>query len=259
MSAARTAADQLGLAVSRLEVLHRSNNVVVRAGDVVLKIGGDIGSIQREAAIAAHAASNHGPVIPPLHDPMTIGDFAVSAWPYRQPDADPGDDTHAARALAALHHSLADLPEPLPRLTDRFDTVQRLLRGPCATAALPDDGRGLLIAAMESTVGDASGTGTVLHAEPHDRNRLVSGGEVLYLDFEATCRGPLEWDLAYLDPEAAEAMWPAHDRDKRTRLSVAVSACVSAFCWRHVTARPDDEEMRWHAAHHLAVVRAAVA
>jgi hypothetical protein len=98
----------------------------------------------------------------------------------------------------------------------------------------------------------------VLHAEPHDGNRMTTGGKVVYFDLEAACTGPLEWDLAHVSEDVAGAVWPDHDRSRCARLRVAVSACVSAFCWRHVTARPDDAELRWHARHHLRVVHGSL-
>jgi Ser/Thr protein kinase RdoA (MazF antagonist) len=153
----------------------------------------------------------------------------VSAWPYSRPEATAADNETAARALPDLHRSLADAPEPLPALTDRFTEVQRLLLQPSTTAALPDSGRTVLARALEVVAGDMSPDDIGPHAEPHDRNRLVSGGAVLYFDFEATCRGPLEWDLAYMDQQAAESVWPEHDRDKCALLRIAVSACVSIY------------------------------
>lgn len=41
MTAAHTAAEWLGIPVSGLDVLHRSNNVVVRIGQLVLNVGGN--------------------------------------------------------------------------------------------------------------------------------------------------------------------------------------------------------------------------
>jgi aminoglycoside phosphotransferase (APT) family kinase protein len=96
---------------------------------------------------------------------------------------------------------------------------------------------------------------TVLHGEPHNRNRLTRNGSTVYIDFEGACVGPIEWDLAYVPDRLAVAIWPAHDARRRSVLQLGVSTCVSVACWRHVSARPDDAEMRWHADHHLSLVR----
>ena len=115
----------------------------------------------------------------------------------------------------------------------------------------------MLAQAIDSAAIDEPSEDVVLHAEPHDGNRLVYEGSVLYFDLEAACRGPLEWDLAYVSQGVADLFWPDHDRERRRRLRTAVSVCVSTYCWRHVTARPTDIAMRWHAEHHLSAVAGA--
>lgn len=96
-------------------VLHESNNVVVRLGDVVLKVGSHPDRIQREIDVAIHAGRAGGPVMGPLAGPIQSLSFAVSAWPYLASDPRPADDRAAGQALAALHRSLADAPVALPR------------------------------------------------------------------------------------------------------------------------------------------------
>jgi hypothetical protein len=44
----------------------------------------------------------------------------------------------------------------------------------------------------------------VSHAEPDDDNRIARRGAAVYTDFEAACRGPLEWDLAYFERETVQ-------------------------------------------------------
>lgn len=254
VAAACKAARQLDVDNGAPVILHQSNNVVVRIGDIVLKVGGRFERLRRDVALAAHAARNDGPVIPPLGDAVQLDGFVVSAWPYRVPDAVPASAATAGRALVALHSSLAGTREPLPPLADRFADVRAFLEDPTATAALAKDGRRVLLDAIDALGADVESTEVVLHGEPHDDNRLTSHGAVLYFDLESACRGPLEWDLAYLDEQTANTFWPDHDRRLCRRLRVAVGACVSTFCWRHVTARPGDDEMRWHAEHHLKAV-----
>lgn len=256
LAAATDVAHQLGLDVSETVILHRSNNVVVRIGDAVLKVGSNGQRLRREVVLARHAIARAGPVVAPLGEPVEIGRFVVSAWPYRAPDRIPASDRLAAQVLAELHASLADTCEALPSVADRFDDVRALLEDPARTEALERDGRDTLLTALDVLRGDADSTDVVLHAEPHDGNRITHRGAVVYIDFEAACRGPLEWDVAYFDEQTAELIWPRHDRRLCRRLRVAVSACVAAYCWRHVSARPGDDEMRWHAEHHLVAVTA---
>ena len=241
-------------------VLHESNNVVVRLGDVVLKVGSHPDRIQREIDVAIHAGRAGGPVMGPLAGPIQSRSFAVSAWPYLASDPRPADDRAAGQVLAALHRSLAGAPVALPALGERLREVRGLLDDHLATAALGSAGRALLDEAIEFVAVDVerSETGAVLHGELHDGNRLSHKGNIVYLDLEAACTGPLEWDLAYFPERVVEEVWPGHNRALRRRLRVGVSACVSTYCWRHVTSRPDDADIRWHAEHHLEAVRAVL-
>lgn len=253
---AQEAARRLGLNGRNAAVLDQSNNVVVRVDDIVLKVGADHAGIRREVDVAGAAARAGGPVVGPICDVVDVGPFALSAWPYIRRDASSADDSTGLRALHNLHRALARTTVPLPRLVDRFGEVRDLLDDIASTRALGSADRALLRAAIDVVAADVADCHEgVLHAEPHDRNRLTVGGVVLYIDFEAACLGPVEWDLAYFSDDVVELVWPSHDANLRRRLQVGVSACVSTFCWRHVTARPADNEMLWHAQHHLSRVR----
>lgn len=260
LAAAQDAAGHLGLRTRNSMVLHRSNNVVVRINDVVLKVGTDHVRIRREVEVSRDAARAGGPVLTPHADPLEVGRFVVSSWPYLRADSTAPDDGAAARALRELHRALAQTTVSLPRLNDRFGEVRHLLDDERLTGALDIEGRACLRAALDrvSAAAAESPTELALHVEPHDGNRLTAGGAVVYIDLEAVCMAPVEWDLAYFPDAVAEEVWPDHDRRLRRRLHVGVSACVSTYCWRHVTSRPSDSEMRWHAEHHLGLVRDAV-
>jgi hypothetical protein len=64
------------------------------------------------------------------------------------------------------------------------------------------------------------------------------------------CRGPIEWDLAFL-PEEARANFSTVDEDLLAVLSSLNSARVATWCW--VQAR--FPLMRRHAEHHLGLLR----
>jgi hypothetical protein len=242
----------LGAPTSDAEVLHQSNNVVIRYGDVVVKVSTDVRMSERDVGIASYVSARGGPALAPLGAPIVDGDFSMSAWPYAAGSTAiaPRD---AAEAMRELHRSLVGVPIDLPPLSSRFDDTRRLLADSQATLALGATDRAVLQLAVE-TASEATAGSSVLHAEPHDRNRLRRDGRVIYIDASST--GPIEWDLAFLPDDVVEELWPDHDRPLRSTLQIGVSACVSVACWRHVTAHPHDGEMRWHAQHHLDAVRA---
>ncbi len=256
-AAAARVAELVGADTRESEVLHQSNNVVIRFADVVLKVSSDFAMAERDVVVASHVSATGGPALAPLLAPIIDGDFSISAWPYL-PDGLEITASDAGEALRQLHRTLVGVPTDLPPLSSRFDQVAAVLADPRATAALDPRDRAVLRSAID-TVAPATAGAAVLHTEPHDRNRLRRDGQVVYIDFEAASIGPIEWDLAYLPDNVVQDIWPDHDPLLRATLTIGVSACVSIACWRHVTARPGDAEMRWHAEHHLDAVRRALA
>jgi thiamine kinase-like enzyme len=94
-----------------------------------------------------------------------------------------------------------------------------------------------------------------IHGAPHPYNVLLVGGEPVFIDFETTCMGPVEWDLAHLDAQAeplfrdliqSELLWLCRSM-----------ASVKSATW--CSADIDRGDMREHAEWHLARVREHVA
>jgi Ser/Thr protein kinase RdoA (MazF antagonist) len=90
-----------------------------------------------------------------------------------------------------------------------------------------------------------------IHGAPHPYNVLLVGGEPVFIDFETTCMGPVEWDLAHLDAQAeplfrdliqSELLWLCRSM-----------ASVKTATWCSVDI--DRGDMREHAEWHLAHVR----
>ena len=255
-AAARVAA-LMGAETTAPEVLHQSNNVVIRFADVVLKVSTDFALAERDVVVASHVSATGGPALAPLLAPTVDGDFSISAWPYL-PEGLEITARDAGEALRDLHQTLVGVPINLPPLSSRFDQVAAVLADSQATCALDPRDRAVLQSAVDTVAPTTTGA-DVLHTEPHDRNRLRRDGQVVYIDLEAASVGPVEWDLAYLPDDVVQDLWPDHDALLRATLTIGVSACVSIACWRHVTARPHDADMRWHAEHHLDAVRTALA
>jgi aminoglycoside/choline kinase family phosphotransferase len=91
-----------------------------------------------------------------------------------------------------------------------------------------------------------------LHGEPHAGNYLLTPTGLRWIDFEDACRGPVEWDLAFL-PADGVATFKDVDVDLLALLQTLNSARVATWCW--VQAR--FPEMRRHGEHHLAFVHNA--
>jgi Phosphotransferase enzyme family len=122
-------------------------------------------------------------------------------------------------------------------------------------AALPGSERSLLRRAIDRLRGEVEGHGFAerpLHGEPHDANLLVTPDGLRWVDLEATCVGPLEWDLAFL-PDGALEVFADVDHELLELLRTLNSARVATWCW----ARADHEVMRRHGEFHLDQVRRA--
>jgi hypothetical protein len=77
-------------------------------------------------------------------------------------------------------------------------------------------------------------------------------GEPKFIDFETVCYGPVEWDLCHLDHSVAYQYPPGCNVEALGLARLVVRAMTSALCWEGVDRGKD---MRFHAEHHLAVVR----
>ena len=88
---------------------------------------------------------------------------------------------------------------------------------------------------------------------PHDGNLLATPGGLRWIDLESVCLGPLGWDLAFLEEDAA-SFFTGVDDDLLALLRVLNSALVATWCWSRV----EYPEMRWHAEFHLERVKRAV-
>ena len=74
--------------------------------------------------------------------------------------------------------------------------------------------------------------------------------EQLWIDFEDACRGPVEWDLAFLTEEA-RGVFENVDRPLLELLTTLNSVRVATWCW--VQAR--FPQMRSHGQQHLSLLR----
>ena len=84
-------------------------------------------------------------------------------------------------------------------------------------------------------------------------NILSMRGAPIFIDLETIQLGPIEWDLAHLEPAVADQYPGPHDEHLLATCRTAVSAATATWCWGALERGPD---MRAHAEHHLAVVRA---
>jgi thiamine kinase-like enzyme len=94
-------------------------------------------------------------------------------------------------------------------------------------------------------------THITIHGAPHSYNILLVEGEPRFIDFETTCVGPCEWDLAHTDSEVSEAYSRVTNFELLRVCRDMVSLKTAAWCWADV----ERGDLRYHAEIHLAQVK----
>ncbi len=260
-------ARRLGLVVEEPVALRSTNNVLVwlRPSMVVAKISSRPGMAANELAIAKALAAAGAPVVPPARDVADrlhrVAGRDVTFWKYEPQDQIEGSNSESiAMALFDLHGALATLGSliSLPTCdTQIIDAIHSLDNQDFAPELRVED-RAILRQALSSsreTLAQLHDTYRIVHGSPHRMNILVVAGGPRFIDFETVQIGPLEWDLAHLEPEVADHYPAPLDVDALAVCRLTISATTSTWCWAGLGRGPD---MRSHAEHHLAVVRSAL-
>lgn len=214
VAAAVAVAREHGLRPAETVVLAERSNVLVhlRPAPVVARVAATTALLRpdalswfaREVAVSGFLAGRGVGVVPPSGElppgPHEHQGLAVSFWTYvpRGPVHVPSA-AEAGRALRELHRALRGFPDELPYLAPFLIEAPRLLDGLERAGELPAADLVRLREAHErlaARLGDRPRPVQALHGDAHLRNLLATAGGLLWSDFEDTCAGPVEWDLA---------------------------------------------------------------
>jgi phosphotransferase family enzyme len=202
VAAALTVARRLGVRCEDPVVLRDAWHVLVhlRPSPIVARVssglpfpeGPNPEDVVRELEVAGHAARAGAPVVPPSTEPdpgpHRQGGHIVTLWRYidARDDLDP---RAAGSRLRIVHDALRDYEGELP-LAGHPDDVDAMLDSVESSADV-ELLRGLV-------TRDLGAAGQALHGDAHLENCIQSGSGPLWHDFETSCRGPREYDLAAL-------------------------------------------------------------
>jgi hypothetical protein len=252
-----------GLECPRVVQLRSTNNTVFQLAEcaIVAKVHGSEPAAARELA-AGHALATLGaPIVPPA---AGIGDHVrgaaglhVTFWDYVADTETAPSSTAVATALRDLHRHVTGLPDWVAdrSFEEQLTDPRQALHNPAFAPLLDPADRHLLREALDRAIDEArNGSHAVLHGSPHRMNILSIDGAPVFIDLETIQLGPIEWDLAHLEPDVAHAYQGTIDEDLLAICRTAVSAATATWCWNGLERGPD---MRDHAEHHLAVVRSA--
>jgi len=261
--AATDIAANCGIRADNPLLLQETNNTVVwlRPSDVIAKVGTRADSedeLRREYEVARALAALGAPVASPLVESRptthpTTG-FIVTLWNRLERDESTELPASAVgESLGQLHEAMNHCTVELPDFRVDIRRSRRILQDRGRIPALAAGDRALLeevFDALLPTIEAAAVESRPLHGEPHEGNRLLTPLGIRWLDFESACRGPVEWDLAFL-PERARANFSTVDEDLLAALSSLNSARVATWC----SVQSRFPVMRRHAEHHLGLLR----
>lgn len=212
-----------------VRVLQSTNAVVVllESDSLVIKSGqwpdSDAGML-REHAICRELHGLGEPVPQPLGEPLTdqVTRMVATAWRFvaSVPLGEP-EPVETAQALGRLHAALQQTTTQLPGYEHWLDLFATSLFDDAEMVNLDDDSRDYLRRAYSSLrprIDVHPYAPMRLHGDPHTGNMLRTSSDLVILDLETACIGPLEWDLASLVSGVADNYEHGVDSDLLTLL-----------------------------------------
>ena len=251
--AARSTASALGFALDDAVVLNDSNRLVVHLTpcDVVARVTPlthDAGSAEREVELVHRLAPTDSPVaaLDARVEPRAFvrDGFTITLWTYFEPVRRPLPPAEYAHALERLHAGLRQVDAIMPHFTDRVAATQRDVASHEVTPDLAEADRALLantLRDLREAISNRRAPEQLLHGEPHPGNVLDTTNGPLFIDFENTTHGPVEYDLAWVPNEVSER-YPSADQDLVGECRGLVLAIVAMHRWRRGDEHPSGRE-----------------
>ena len=241
MAATTSLGTALDLQVNAVALIHNSNKLALRLlpCDVfarVALVGQEVAALevdlaQRLAAIQSPVAALEPRVEPRVYE---CDGFAVTLWTYYEPvTPEQNSPAEYAAALHRLHRGMRNVQIAAPHFMERAACAERLVTNREATPALAEADRELLVSTLHSAREQIHSRGAaeqLLHGEPHPGNLLSAQGRLLFVDFETSCRGPIEFDVAHV-PDEVSTRYPDLDQVLLQECRRLVLAMVAAWRW----------------------------
>ena len=240
--AAMSTASALDLAVDDAVVLSDSNRLVVRLTpcDIVVRVTPmtHFASAEREVELVKRLAETDSPVatLEARVEPRVFvrDGFKIAMWTYFEPvPSRPLRAAEYAMALDCLHGGLRQVDVTTPHFMDRVAAIERDVASRDVTPDLADADRALLADTLRDlrlTIVNRRAPEQLLHGEPHPWNVLSTKNGLLFIDFENTAHGPVEFDLAWVPKEVSERH-PDADQSLVDECRGVVLAIIATHRW----------------------------
>jgi hypothetical protein len=250
VAAVRSIASSLRLRVDDAVVLSDSNRLVLHLlpSDIVARVASiaHFANSALEVDLATQLAGCPVAGLDPRVAPQVFvgDDFEITFWEHFE--AVPARKVPTAEylgALLGLHAGLRRAAIDAPHVRDRIAATLEFVMSRERTPDLADEDRTLLASTLRdlgASIVASAVPEQLLHGEPHPWNLLDTNRGVQFIDFENTCVGPLEYDLAWV-PDDVATRYPDVDRALLGDCRAVVLAIIAAHRWsrddRHPSGR----------------------
>ena len=249
VDAARSTVSSLDLTVHDVVVLSDSNRFVVHLMpcDIIARVTPmtHFASAERELELVERLMQTDSPVAPldaRVEPRVLVRDgFQITLWTYCEPMQDhelpPADYVHA---LERLHADLRQLDVTASHVMDRIAATRRAVASRDVTPDLADADRALLANTLRDvsrSIVDRRAPEQLLHGEPHPGNVISTNNGLLFIDFENTVEGPVEYDIAWAPEEVGERYQKA-DEDLLGDCRGVVLAIIATHRWSRDDVHP---------------------
>ena len=257
VAAAMSTASALDLAADDAVALNDSNRLVVRLMpcDTVARVtpvthhAGHHMSPEREVEVVQLLAQTDSPVatLDARVEPRVFvrDGFKIAMWTYFEPvHSRTLPPAQYAQALGRLHAGLRQINVTTPHVMDRVAAVQRDVANRDVTPDLADTDRELLtntLYDLRRSIVNRRASEQLLHGEPHPWNVLDTKNGPLFIDFENTSRGPVEYDLAWVPKEVSDR-YPDADQGLVDECRGVVLAIITMHRWRRDDQHPSGRQ-----------------
>ena len=246
-------ASALGLEVDDAVVLSDSNRLVVRLTpcDVVARVTPmtHFASAEREVELVHRLTGTGSPVatLEARVEPRVFvrDGFKVTLWTSFEPvESGTPPPAEYTQALERLHAGLRQIDVTTPHFLDRVAAAQRDVANRDVTPDLAHADRALLadtLRDLRRSIANRRAPEQLLHGEPHPWNVLRTKNGLLFIDFENTAHGPVEYDLAWVPDEVSERYRDA-DQGLVGECRGVVLAIIAMHRWSRDDRHPSGRE-----------------
>ncbi|HVX47346.1 MAG TPA: phosphotransferase [Mycobacteriales bacterium] len=253
VAAAMATVAELGLAADDAIILNDSNRLVIRLTpcDIVARVAPmtHFASVEAEIDLVRRLEQMDSPVAAldaRVEPRVFVQDGSkVTLWAYFEPGPSrvvpPAEYT---QALARLHAGLRRIEVTTEHVMDRVAATQRDLASRDITPDLADPDRALLADTLRElgrSIVNRNAPEQLLHGEPHSANILNTEKGPLFIDFENTAYGPVEYDLAWV-PEEVSRHYPDADQELVDECRGVMLAIIVAHRWSRDDQHPSGRE-----------------